>query len=201
MLPNQVLREKTTAFESKEFQVAESRMDYLRRIAKGLSNVERWMQNNLARSAASNVLTGPRALDTVGSLRQIEPADQQHIGQQTVNPDISVLMELLQVEEAPASGSAAPVVPDTGGAAAVGAQLTPELLLMLQNQDRFGEQVPPQQLQAHSPISQNSFTNEHVMRMQQQQLRNAQAQVTADTGKAVRARAQTEEGGAAPDVF
>lgn len=41
LVPEQALREKTSAFESQAYTRAESRSDYLRRIAGGLSNVER----------------------------------------------------------------------------------------------------------------------------------------------------------------
>ena len=41
MVPETALREKTSAFEAQVFTHAESRPHYLRRIAQGLSNVER----------------------------------------------------------------------------------------------------------------------------------------------------------------
>ncbi len=54
MVPEQALREKTSAFESQAYTNAESRTDYLKRIAGGLSNVERQVQQ--ATSANANMV-------------------------------------------------------------------------------------------------------------------------------------------------
>lgn len=54
MVPEQALREKTSAFESQAYTHAESRTDYLRRIAGGLSNVERQSNQQSVATASTN---------------------------------------------------------------------------------------------------------------------------------------------------
>lgn len=53
MVPQQALREKTSAFESQAYQNADSRTDYLKRIAGGLSNVERQVQQTSSENAGN----------------------------------------------------------------------------------------------------------------------------------------------------
>ena len=55
MVPEQTLREKTSAFESQAYTHAESRTDYLRRVAGGLSNFEREATANASASGSPNV--------------------------------------------------------------------------------------------------------------------------------------------------
>ena len=54
MVPEQALRENTSAFECKAYANAESRTDYLKRIAGGLSNVERQVQAALASASIAH---------------------------------------------------------------------------------------------------------------------------------------------------
>ncbi len=81
MVSEQLLREKTSAFEARAFANSESRTDYLKRIAGGLSNVERQKQMDMAApghvahpqtAAAVAALDEAAGVQVVGSEQSLE---------------------------------------------------------------------------------------------------------------------------------
>ena len=87
MVPQQSLKEMTSAFEMHAYTKAESRTDYLKRIAAGLSNVERQAQQFAASQAARlqgqgpggtpSVTTTQAVMNQTGVPRQVQQPPQQ----------------------------------------------------------------------------------------------------------------------------
>lgn len=81
MVPEQALREKTSAFEAQAYSHADSHTDYLRRIAGSLSNVERQVtQQSNAESIAQQVGIGTAATTSSNPAQQSQQHQQAQAG-------------------------------------------------------------------------------------------------------------------------
>lgn len=75
MVPEQALRNKTSSFEMQAYSHADNRTDYLRRIAGGLSNVERQVaQQSNAASIPQQAIIGTAAIASSNLAQQPQQA-------------------------------------------------------------------------------------------------------------------------------